>query len=199
VDPLLRFFGRERDSYDITTDLALAQGRGPQPAGHSGVIFAGDETWLTSKVDLALRSYVENGGRVASFGTDAFRRGVGLAGNQLINPTAPERVNVFGEEVAQARIQQAPMVVNQDSLGLFAGVSGGLLGSFNQFEQSQRLVGGAQILSSAGRDPKHPAFIAYRLGKGIVVRAGSSEWASGLAGDVELTDVTRRVWSLLSR
>ena len=199
VEPLLRFFGREPDDYEITTDLALAQGRGPQLAGHSGVIFAGDETWLTSKLDLALRSYVESGGRVASFGTDAFRRGVGLAGNQLINPTAPERVNVFGEEVSQARIQQAPMVVNQDSLGLFAGVSGGLLGSFNQFEQSQRLVGGTQILSSAGRDPKHPAFIAYRLGKGTVVRVGTPEWASNLAGNVEVTDVTRRIWSLLSR
>jgi hypothetical protein len=199
VDPLLRFLARERQPYEITTDLALAQGRGPQLAGHSGVMFAGDETWLTSKVNLALRSYVEGGGKVASFGTDSFRRGVGLAGTQLINPSTPERVNVFGEEVSEARIQQAPMVVNQDSLGLFADVSGGLLGSFNQFEQSQRLVGGTQILSSAGRDPKHPAFIAYRLGKGIVVRAGSSEWASSLAGDVELTDVTRRVWSLLSQ
>jgi hypothetical protein len=74
-----------------------------------------------------------------------------------------------------------------------------VFGNFTQFEQSQRLVGGAQVLSSAGRDPKHPAFVAYRLGKGIVVRAGSPEWGPMLAGDVELTDVTRRVWSLLSR
>jgi hypothetical protein len=200
VDPLLRFLARTRVPYEITTDLALAQGRGPQVAGHRGVLFAGDETWLTSKLDLALRDYVESGGRVASFGTDAFRRGVGLAGNELVNPTRPERVNVFGEETNDVRIQQAPMVVNQpDTLGLFANVGDGLLGSFDQFEQSQRLVGGTQILSSAGRDPKHPAFIAYRLGRGIVVRAGSSQWASSLAGDIELTDVTRRVWSLLSR
>lgn len=200
VDPLLRFLGRTRVPYEITTDLALAQGRGPQVTGHRGVLFAGDETWLTNKLDLALRAYVEGGGKVASFGTDAFRRSVGLAGSELVNPSAPERVNVFGEETNDVRIQQAPMVVNQpDTLGLFAGVTGGLLGSFDQFEQSQRLVGGTQILSSAGRDPKHPAFIAYRLGRGIVVRAGSSEWASSLAGDVELSDVTRRVWSLLSR
>ena len=137
---------------------------------------------------------------MASFGTDAFRRGVGLAGNQLINPSAAERVNVFGEQTGDVRIQQAPMVVNQpDALGLFAGVSGGLLGDFDQFEQSQRLVGGTQILSSAGRDPQHPAFIAYRLGKGIVVRTGTPEWAPSMAGNIEVTDVTRRVWSLLSR
>jgi hypothetical protein len=199
VDPLLRFLARERAPYEITTDLALAQGRGPQLAGHAGVMFVGDENWLTSKLNLALRSYVEGGGRAVSFGTDAFRRGVGLAGTQLINPTAPERVNVFGEQVGELSGPPAPMQVNQDTLGLFAGTSGGLFGLFKRFEQSKQLVGGTQVLSSAGRDPQHPAFIAYRLGKGIVVRAGSPEWASSLAGDVELTDVTRRVWSLLSQ
>jgi hypothetical protein len=200
LDPLLRFLARERAPYEITTDLALAQNRGPQLAGHSGVMFVGDETWLTDKLDLALRAYVDGGGRVASFGTDAFRRRVGLGDRQLTDPTRPERFNVFGEQVNEASIQQAPMVVNQpDTLGLFAGVSGGLLGEFDQFEQSQRLVGGTQVLSSAGRDPKHPAFVAYRLGKGIVVRVGTDEWAQKLAGNVEVTDVTRRVWSLLSR
>jgi hypothetical protein len=200
LDPLLRFLARERVPYEITTDLALAQNRGPGLAGRSGVMFLGDETWLTDKLDLALRDYVDGGGRVASFGTDAFRRRVGLAAGQLIDPTRPERFNIFGEQVNEARIQQAPMVVNQpDTLGLFQGVTGGLLGDFDQFEQSQRLVGGTQVLSSAGRDPEHPAFIAYRLGKGIVVRVGTDEWGQKLAGDVELTDVTRRVWSLLSR
>lgn len=200
LDPLLRLLAREHVSYEITTDLALAENRGPGLAGHSGVMFVGDETWLTDKLDLAFRNYVDGGGRVASFGTDAFRRRVGLAGNQLLDPTLPERFNVFGEQVNEARIQQAPMVVNQpDTLGLFRGVTDGLLGNFDQFEQSQRLVGGTQILSSAGRDPKHPAFVAYRLGKGIVVRVGSAEWGQKLSGDVELTDVTRRVWSLLSR
>jgi hypothetical protein len=200
LDPLMRFLARERSQYDITTDLALAQGRGPAIVGHSGVMFVGDETWLTNRLDLALRNYVDGGGNVASFGTDAFRRRVGLAAGQLIDPTAPERFNVFGEQVGEAQIEQAPMAVNQpDTLGLFRDVANGVFGNFTRFEQSQRLVGGAQVLSSAGRDPKHPAFVAYRLGKGIVVRAGSPEWGPMLAGNVELTDVTRRVWSLLSR
>jgi hypothetical protein len=200
VDPLLRFLARERVPYEITTDLALAQNRGPAIKGHSGVLFAGDETWLTDKLDLALRDYVDAGGRVASFGTDSFRRRVGLAGTELVNPAPPERVNVYGEQTGDVRIQQAPMVVNQpDTLGLFSGASDGLLGLFDQFEVSRSLVGGTQVLSSAGRDPQQPAFIAYRLGKGIVVRAGTPEWAAKLAGDIELSDVTRRVWSLLSR
>ncbi|HEY7251034.1 MAG TPA: N,N-dimethylformamidase beta subunit family domain-containing protein, partial [Methylomirabilota bacterium] len=200
IDPLLRFLGRERVNYDITTDLALAQGRGPEIAGHTGVMFVGDETWLTNKLDLALRDYVEKGGRVASFGTDAFRRRVGLAVSDLVDPTAPERFNVFGEQTGEVGIEDAPMVVNPpDTLGLFRSASDGIFGTFDQFEQSQRLVGGTKILSSAGRDPKHPAFVAYRLGGGIVVRVGTPQWGQKLAGSLELTDITRRVWSLLSR
>jgi hypothetical protein len=92
------------------------------------------------------------------------------------------------------------MVVNPpDTLGLFRSASDGIFGTFDQFEQSQRLVGGTKILSSAGRDPKHPAFVAYRLGGGIVVRVGTPQWGQKLAGSLELTDITRRVWSLLSR
>jgi hypothetical protein len=199
VAPLLRLLGRERVTYEITTDLALAQRGGAGIAGHSGVLFAGSETWLTSKLDLALRDYVEQGGKVASFGTDAFRRLARVSANLLTGPTQPERVNVFGEETALTHIVEAPMVVNRpDTLGLFAGTDG-LVGLFTQFEQSKALVGGAQILSSAGRDPRHPAFVAYRLGKGIVVRVGSPAWSADLAGNTELTDVTRRIWSLLSR
>jgi hypothetical protein len=60
-------------------------------------------------------------------------------------------------------------------------------------------VSGTQLLESAGRDPKHPAFVAYKLGNGIVVRVGSPQWASQLAGDVEVSNVTRHIWSLLSQ
>ena len=197
--PLLRFLGREGVSYDITTDLALVRRSSPGFAGRPGVLFAGDETWLTDRLDLALRDYVERGGRVASFGTDAFRRRVSAGPKTLSDPTPPERVNVFGEQTARLRIAKAPMVVNRpDRLGLFRR-SDGLVGLFTDFEQSQRLVAGASILSAAGRDPHHPDFVAYRLGSGIVVRFGAPTWASELAGNPELTDVTRRIWSLLSR
>jgi hypothetical protein len=108
-------------------------------------------------------------------------------------------VNVFGEQTSETRIETAPMVVNPgDELGLLSG-TGGFFGLFDRFEQQDRLVGGAQLLESAGRDPKHPAFVAYKLGNGTVVRLGTPEWASKLASDVEVSDVTRRIWELLSR
>ncbi len=198
VAPLLRFLDRERLPYDITTDLALAQGQGPRLGQAGGVFFPGDETWLTDKLDLALRNYVDRGGKVASFGSDAFRRIVALGPNELSAPTAPERVNVFGEETAPAHLPaRAPIVVQPGAtLPLFAGTDG-LLGNFDQLEQDQRLVGGTQILAAAGRDPKHPALVAYKLGNGTVVRVGAPQWASQLTTDTELTEVTRRIWTLL--
>ena len=198
VAPLMRFLDRERLPYELTTDLALARGRGPGPAGHSGVLFAGNETWLTDRLDVALRNYVDRGGHVASFGVDSFRRMVSVGPTELSDPTGPERVNVFGEQTSPLAIAAAPMVVSQNGLGLFTHTDG-ILGGFQQFEQSDRLVEGARVLAAAGRDRKHPAFVAYGLGKGIVVRAGSPQWAVQLAGDPELTDVTMRIWSLLSQ
>src|SRR5262249_47007037 len=90
VIPLLRFLARERLPYELTTDLALARDTGPGISGRPGVLFAGDETWLTDKLDLALRDYVDKGGKVASFGTDAFRRLVALGPNTLQDPSEPE-------------------------------------------------------------------------------------------------------------
>jgi hypothetical protein len=92
------------------------------------------------------------------------------------------------------------MVVNQasDQLGLLSG-TGGLFGEFEQFEQQDRLTGGAQLLESAGRDPKHPAFVVYKLGNGDVVRVGTPQWASKLATYPELDAVTRRIWDFLSQ
>jgi FlgD Ig-like domain len=199
VIPLLRFLAREHLPYELTTDLALAQGTGPGIGGRPGVLFAGDETWLTDKVDLALRDYVDKGGKVASFGTDAFRRLVSLGPKTLQDPTEPERVNLFGEETSELKTEPAPMAVNPGSeLGLLSGTDG-LFGTFDTFEQQDRLVSGTQVLESAGRDPKHPAFVAYKLGDGIVVRVGTPQWAAQLASDPELTNVTRHIWTFLSQ
>jgi hypothetical protein len=196
VAPLMRFLGRRR--YDLTTDLALARGRGPQLRSYQGVLFAGDERWLPTGLNAALRSYVGGGGKVASFGSDSFRRRVRVSGGLLEDPSRPERTIVFGERTSPARSEPAPLVRYQDSLRLFDGTDG-LVGLYGEFERSDAIVGGAKLATAAGRDPKRPALVGYRLGKGVVVRVGVPGWTTALANRGEEATVTKRIWALLSR
>jgi hypothetical protein len=192
----MRFLGR-RD-YELTTDLALARHRGPQLRDHQGVLFPGSERWLTNDVDVELRRYVGAGGKVAFFGGDSFRRRVRLSGNRLIAPSRPERTNVFGERVESATGDPAPIVRQTDQLGLFKGTDG-LVGEWTRLERSTGRIGGTTVLTAAGRDQGKPALIAYRLGKGVVVRVGVPGWAAQLDQGSEEATVTKRIWALLSR
>jgi hypothetical protein len=199
VAPLLRFLDAHHLRYDLTTDLALARGDGPLLAKRPGVVFAGSERWFTEALDRDLRDYVEGGGRVASFGTDAFRRTIELSPTQLAAPSAPQGTNALGEQTTEVSSAAAPLVVAPgDSLGLFTRTDG-FIGLFTRFEQSQERVSGTSVLAAAGRDPDHPAFIAYKLGAGTVVRVGTPQWSTSLSSDAEVANVTENLWSLLSR
>jgi hypothetical protein len=198
VAPLMRFLGR-RD-YDLTTDLAMARNSGPRLRDYQGLMFVGDERWLPARVNRRLRSYVQGGGKVASFGIDAFRRRVTVTDELLADPSRPERTNVFGERTTppQKRSDPAPLVRERDGLKLFAGTDG-LIGLFESFEVSDGFAGGAKLETAAGRDPGKPVFVGYRLGDGVVVRVGVPGWAAALDDGEEEAKVTKRIWALLSR
>jgi len=203
VSPLLRFLDREKLGYDLTTDLALEAKDGPALANAPGVAFAGSALWLPERLQRRLRSYVEGGGRVASFGADAFRRPVPLARGSA-GPSPPPRArNVFGERTKRLlRTDAAPLVLEgDDKLGLFAG-SDRFIGEFSAFEPTAGLPGDTTPLTAAGRDPGEPDFVAYRLGKGIVLRSGTPQWALELSEgrlSVEIPRAMTRIWRLLAR
>ena len=198
--PLLRFLDAAGLDYDLTTDLSLARREGPALGNAPGVAFAGSELWTTPELGRRLRSYVRGGGRLASFGADSFRRRAAL-GEDTLGPAGPRRrADVFGEQTALERTGVAPLEVFQDDLGLFAELSP-LIGEFTLFERSERLPTGAELQSSAGRDLDQPAFVAYRLADGTVLRSGTPQWARELDESrlsVEVPRVTRRIWALLS-
>jgi hypothetical protein len=197
VAPLMRFLGR-RD-YDLTTDLALARGFGPKLRSYQGLMFVGDERWLPTGLNRRLRGYVAGGGKVASFGSDAFRRRVTVSDGQLSDPSRPESTNVFGERSgAPVKSEAAPLVRERDGLKLFEGTDG-LVGDFETFEVSDGLVAGARLETAAGRERGKPAFVGYRLGNGVVVRVGVPGWAAALDSGDEEAKVTKRIWALLSR
>ena len=200
VSPLLRWLDRERLPYDLTTDLALARREGPALGNAPGVAFAGSELWLPEELLRRIRDYAADGGRVAAFGADSFKRSVDLRGSELSNASPPRRENALGERTEVVRTSAAPLTVFEDGLGLFDDV-GGFMGEFTVFEPSHGLPRSARRIAEAGRDPGRPAFVAFGLGGGIVLRAGTPQWARELeesALSLELPQVTKRIWKVLS-
>ncbi len=61
---LLRYLTARDLSFQLTTDVALAQGAGAGPSlsGHRGVILAGAFNWLPSQLVPKLRTYAQEGG-----------------------------------------------------------------------------------------------------------------------------------------
>ena|SRR5215210_4459168 len=201
VSPLLRFLDREKLGYDLTTDLALQAGDGPALGNAPGVAFAGSERWLPQRLAGRLRRYAEGGGRIASFGADAFRRSALVDGGAATGEGPPRPVNLFGERTKRPlRTDSAPLVVEDDQLELFGGADR-FVGEFSVFEPSAGLPAGAQALTAAGREPGEPDFLAYRLEKGIVLRAGTPQWAAELSEgrlSVEVPRAMKRIWRLLA-
>jgi hypothetical protein len=198
VGPLLRFLDSEHVRYEVTTDLALARDRGPRLAGHPGVALAGDEPWLTPGLAAELRGYVQAGGRVASFGAGSLRRRVSVTPAVLARPTPAARVNALGEATGLSDGKLATLAATTDTLGLFANTDG-VVGPFSVFDRSLQLPPDTRALTAAGRDGGRAALVAYRLGRGLVMRAGTPEWSSKLRSDPDVAAVTRRTWALLSR
>jgi hypothetical protein len=200
VSPLLRWLDRERLAYDLTTDLALARREGPALGNAPGVAFAGSELWVPSQLMERLRDYAADGGRVAVFGADSFKRTVDLRDDTASNPSPPQRANAFGEQTELLHTSKAPLTVFEDGLGLFEGLSS-FVGEFTVFEVSRDLPSGARRITASGRDAGRPAFLALGLGGGIVLRAGTPQWARELeesALSLELPVVTKRIWRMLS-
>ena len=200
VSPLMRWLDREQLPYDLTTDLALARREGPALGNAPGVAFAGSELWLPDDLLGRMRDYVADGGRIAVFGADSFKRTATLRGTELSDPSPPRRANALGERTELAVTSAAPMSVFEDEAGLFEGVSG-FVGNFTVFEASQGLPPAARSIAAAGREEGEPAFVEYGLGDGLVVRMGTPQWARELnesALSIELPQVTKRIWKQLS-
>ena len=203
ISPLLRFLDRERLAYDITTDLALARREGPSLANAPGVAFAGTTEWLPRRVRDGLREEVERGLRVVSFGGGSLKRTVALVrGRRLVNPSSERPDDLFGERTRMFRADlPAPLRTERDDLDLLEDVDP-FFGTFSVFERSERLPAAAELLTSAGREEGEPAFVAYRLGKGTVIRPGTPQWARELNEQrlsVEVPAITKRIWRYISR
>jgi hypothetical protein len=199
--PLLTWLDRNRHRFDVTTDVALAQGKGPRLEGHKGVILPSDVRWLPRAVQLRLRRFVRNGGSVASFGVDSLRRQVSLSRRgRMIDPTPPASTDLFGATLRplQALPAATNLVEAGDDLEFFAGTTG----SFGPFRDVQEATLGTEPVASAiTEEPQtgRPVIAVSRLGKGYVYRFPLPELPGMLvSGNVQLNALMQRTWTLLS-
>jgi hypothetical protein len=198
VGPLLAAIDRAGLRYDITTDVALARGEGPRLAGHSGVVLAGDTTWMDAGVQRSLRAWVRKGGRLLQTGTDSLRRSVQVTQARIERPTQPTQRDLFGARLSKVVSQPGVTLTNTvDRIDLFRGTDG-QLGPFGAYEATGSVGADERILAVASTpDAQHDVIVASRFGDGVVVRLGLPDFAQRLSGDPELVQLLKRIWQLL--
>ena len=201
--PLLAFAGRKKLRYDVTTDIALAAGRGPKLQGHHGVVLPGDVRWLPGSVQLQLRRFVRRGGTLLLTGTDSLRREVRLTRRGLLDrPTAAAETNTFGAKLRPV-VRRPTTVTNlNDDIQLFSGdVFGGtgVFRGFPGFEATAAAGPREQLKASAVTPDNQTVIIATRFGEGLVIRTGLLDFATRLNQDPNSAELVQRAWTLLSR
>ncbi len=151
----------------------------------------------------------------------------GSAPNRLTRPTQPTPIDPFGarlEPVANPRTEddgRTPLpltaLAEDPALGLLTG-SDGVLDAFGRLEESAARpeTRRAKVLTALGQDvtdaerakaeangelPREalPVLTATRLGKGIEIRVGLTQWAQRAGTDAEVAQITNNIADILRR
>jgi hypothetical protein len=201
--PLLAFLARNGRRFDVTTDVALALGRGPKLGRYRGVILPGDVRWLPARTGLLLRRWVRAGGGLLAIGTDSLRREVRVSPRgRLVGPTAAAQTDLFGARVRPV-VRKPTTVTNlEDQLQLFSGdvVGGtGVFAGFPGYEETAALGASEQLAASAVTEDAKTVVVAARFGKGLVIRTGLLDFATRLSADDNSAQLVLRAWTLIGR
>jgi hypothetical protein len=199
VEPLLAFLDQNHLRYDLTTDLALAAAPSQGLAAHRGVLLPGEERWLPSATQSALRDFVHGGGRLASLVPDSLRGSVTVSAGRLTSPIPPGTVDAVGARLGPQAHGAASITEFQDSgqLSLFLGGNGRFTG-YSDYEPTSFVGPESELLSSAVTDSGSAVIVGARLGTGVWMHIGLPNFAARLAGDPNSAALMRRTWQLLS-
>ncbi len=196
--PIMRWLSRNNYSYDLTTDYGLATGRGPALAGHSGVLLVGDTVWLPPAAAQKLRSFVVAGGTLVEAGTDSLLRSVTLTKKtNLLDPLPPATADIFGSTLEPPARGDFDVTAGDDQIELFKGTSG-LFNDYDVIEETKTVPGGKPLSAAVTADGA-VTIVAFREGKGTVIRFGLPQLPSRLTSDPDVQGLMTRSWQLLSR
>ncbi len=197
---LLVYLDSHHINYQLTSDLALAQGVGPQLHGHTGVILDGSITWAPSVLGQDLLAYVGNGGRLVSIGQSSMLRTVpitkGSAGPSAGPSSAAAAHDPFGARPGGVVATHGELItVISDPLDIFSTTSG----AFSGFDEYQVIAPpDAAGASLAGIARPQFGVSGFRIGRGIVVEIGLDGFSSSLAHNTDSQELLARLWQLLS-
>ena len=198
IEGLLAFLAKEKMPYDLTTDLGLAEGVGPELNSYRGVVLAGDEMWLPQSLATKLREYAQGGGNVLSLGIDSLLRTVTLQNGEAVRPSKPAAIDLLGaRHGALVSHVTDPVLVGKDRLNLFSTTSGAFQGYSAYQPFTVQVPGGAS--SEAGVTTNAPAIVGYHLGRGTVVQVGLVGFGSSLRANVDAQELISRLWQVLAR
>lgn len=200
--PLMAYLARNERSFDLTTDVAMAVGRGPKLAGHEGVLLPGDVRWLPRDVQLELRDFVREGGALMLTGTDSLRREVTLSNDGILSrPTNAAPANLFGSKLKPVVTEPTTVTNLEDDIRLFFGdVFGGtgVLDGFPGYEATASLGEDEELASSAVTADGEVVVVASRFGDGLVIRTGLVDFATRLNADPDAGQLALRAFALLA-
>ncbi len=201
---LLKYLNSQHLAYQLTTDIALAEGEGPSLVDRWGVLFPDGENFLPASLastngQNGLVGFVKAGGRVLALGTGTF------AGTSRITgyPTDPRaaapvrtKADLFGASRGPLTPTGGALITElADDLHLFGGAV-----AFTGFNEYQPIEPPAGVhVSAAGIANGSPAIVAFPVGAGTVVEVGLPGFGASLARDVDSQELLGNVWHLLAK
>ena len=199
VAPLLLWLDEGKVRYDLATDLDLDFSSEPT-ADQRAVVMPGRATWISRAVAGRLRTWVQDGGRLALFGPDALRASVSVGDSVLARPSTVTPVDALGGRLDPVRAVDKPLSVlaEDPALGLLEGFSGVLPG-FSRIEELTD-AGPGEVKTSVGEPAQElrPALSAVTQGKGIVIRVGLPGWMAKLrASEPAIVQLTANILDVL--
>ena len=114
-----------------------------------------------------------------------------------MDPLPPATSDIFGSSLAPQRKGSFDITSGKDSIGLFEGTSG-LFSNYDVIEQTTS-TGKAKTVASAVSGDGAVVIVAFRVGRGLVIRYGLPQLPSRLTTDPDVEGLIERSWQLLSR